>query len=145
METDRIEELIVEGTEGLFEDAEFRIALHVTLRIATEFCEFLLTHGEKPPIKEVTWNMDTIRSGMDQLFSLANICRLTETGSAIQKIDSYLGGSGPELREAFLNHFHQLAASDTNAFQRLALLLALGRLELLFLPQNFFWVLLEEV
>ncbi len=45
------------------------------IRIAGDFYDFLAkSHGE-PRAREVAYVLDTIRSGMDEFFSLAYICR----------------------------------------------------------------------
>src|SRR6516162_1617001 len=76
----RIEEQIVAGSEDFFGEPDIRKDLHVTIRIAGDFYNFLVKSGENPPAAEVTYVSDTIRSGMDQFFSLAYICKVINTG-----------------------------------------------------------------
>lgn len=135
---DRIEELIVAGSEGFFEERELRKDLHVTIRIARDFYDFLVKFGEEPHPKETAYVMDTIRSGIDCFFDLAYVCRVINTGPDTWSFDPHLHSGFPELRQKFLRDFESLAESpDANAADRLATLLALTHLELVFLGQHF--------
>jgi hypothetical protein len=82
--------------------------------------------------------MDTIRSGMDQFFALAYICRVINTGPDTWSFDSQVHWDFPALREKFLRGFENLAESpDASSVDRLASLLALTHLELVFFGQHF--------
>ena len=135
---DRIEELIVAGSESFFAESAIREDLHVTIRIAKDFYDFLVKSGEQPPSKEVAYVTDTIRSGMDQFFALAYLCRVINTGPEAWSFDPHAQWNFPALREKFMHGFEQLARTpDVNAVDRLAALLALTHLELVFLAQYF--------
>lgn len=134
----RIEEEIVAGSEGFFDEPEIREDLHVTIRIAGDFYNFLVKCGENPPAGEVTYVSDTIRSGMDEFFALAYICKVIDTGRDTWTFDPHARWSFPALREKFLCGFERLAGSpDAKAPQKLASLLGLVHLELVFLAQHF--------
>jgi hypothetical protein len=102
--------------------------------------------GEEPPLKETAYVMDTIRSGLDCFFDLAYVCRVINTGPDTWRLDPYVPSGFPELRQKFLRDFDSLAeSSEANAVVRLASLLALTHLELLFLAQRFPSALLGDV
>jgi hypothetical protein len=135
---DRIEELIVTGSEGFFDEPSIRCDLRITIRIARDFYDFLVKSGEQPPAREVAYVMDTIRSGMDQFFALAYLCRVIDTGAETWVFDPHAQWDFPALRERFIRGFEQLAGSpDASAVDRLSSLLALTHLELVFLGQHF--------
>jgi hypothetical protein len=91
----RIEEQIVAGSEGFFDEPEIRKNLHVTIRIAGDFYNFLVKSGENPPAAEVTYVSDTIRSGMDEFFALAYICKVIDTGRDTWAFDP---AGGPQIQ-----------------------------------------------
>lgn len=133
----RIEDSIVTGSEGFFDERNIRDDLHVVIRIAGDFYDFLVKSGERPPAKEIDYMMGTIRSGMDEFFSLAYLCG-TITGSETWSFDRDVHWNFPALRESFLRGFEHLTeASDVSAVDGLASLLSLTRLELVFLAQHF--------
>lgn len=134
----RIEDRIVAGSEDFFDEPAIREDLHVTIRIAGDFYTFLVKSGETPSLGEVTYVSDTIRSGMDEFFALAYICKVINTERDTWAFDPHVRWDFPALREKFLRGFEQLAESpDANAAQILASLLALTHLELVFLAQHF--------
>jgi hypothetical protein len=134
----RIEDPIVAGSEGFFDEVDIRECLHVTVRIANDFYAFLIKFGETPPAEEVTYVMDTIRSGTDWFFRLADLCAIINTGRDTWNFDPHLHWDFPALREKFLRNFEHLAgSSDMSVVQRLASVLALTHLELVFLAQHF--------
>jgi len=51
----QIEEAIVTGSEDFFDSPRDREALRVTVRIAQDFYNFLVDHGENPSASEVTY------------------------------------------------------------------------------------------
>jgi hypothetical protein len=134
---DRIENLIVADSEGFFDEPSFRETLHIPLRIARDFFDFLVQHGERPAAKEIDYMMGTIRSGMDQFFELAYLYG-TINQEKEAKFDRQVHGEFPALRERFLRDFERLAQpSRASVGDRLASLLFLTHLELVFLSQQF--------
>ncbi|MGA7380281.1 MAG: hypothetical protein WBX03_05475 [Terriglobales bacterium] len=111
--------------------------LRVTIRIACEFHQFLLNFGETPPLNEVNYVMDTIRSGMDEFFLLAQVCRVLTDEFARWNFDRQVISNFSELRTASLRRFEELTRTDASAGEQLASLLAFVHLELVFLAQNF--------
>ena len=133
----QIEDRIVNGSEGFFDTAELLTDLRITVRIACDFHQFLLNFDDTPPVNEVTYVMDTIRSGMDEFFSLAQICRVIGDEFARWNFDRQVIPSFSELRTACLRRFEVLTRPDASAGELLASLLAFVHLELVFLAQNF--------
>jgi hypothetical protein len=141
--TDHIEELIVKDSEGYFDDDE---DLHVTIRIAEDFYNFLQRFGDTPPPEEITYVSDTIRSGMDALFLLAQSCRAINTPDETWHFAPHRNWNFVGMRQAFLQGFERLANTpDRGPAQRLSWLLELGHLELVFLAQYFPEALFREL
>lgn len=134
---DRIEDPIVNGSEGFFDEPSVREDLHVTIRIAKDFYDFLVKVGETPSADQIDYMIGTIRSGMDWSFQLAYGCRCIDTGGDTWRFDRHTHYSFPELRESFMRRFEHLVESDDSAVNRLASLFALTHLELVFFAQNF--------
>ena len=141
---DRIEEVIVASAEGFFAETNIRQVLHVTIRIASDFYEFLVKFGEQPAAKEIAYVTDTVRSGMDEFFQLAYLCRIINTGPENWRFDPQAHWDFPKLRERFMRSFEQLAGS-ADAITGLASLLELTHLELVFLAQHFPSAILEAI
>ena len=138
---ERIEQIIVDGSEGFFDDSTLREDLHITVRIAGDFYKFLVKSGDSPPAKEIAYVTDTIRSGMDWFFGLAHLCTMIQA----EEVDSHASREFPRLRERFMRDFENLAEStDTSAEAALASLLALTHCELLFLAHNFPSAILKD-
>lgn len=140
---ERIEDQIVKGSEDFFkEDCD----LHVTIRIAHDFYKFLERFGEKPPMREITYVSDTIRSGMDQFFLLADSCTVINVDDDNWRFPMHASGDFPALRHRFLNGFERLANSpDAGAAQMLSWLLELTHLELVFMALHFPWAIFEDL
>jgi hypothetical protein len=49
---ERIEDPIVAASEGFLDEPDIRENLHVTIRIARDFYDFLVKFGDRPPAKE---------------------------------------------------------------------------------------------
>jgi hypothetical protein len=133
---ERIKELIVNGSDGYFDDED--IYLHVTIRIAKDFYDFLVKFGDSPEPYDIDFMMGTIRSGIDEFFQLAYICRaLFEKGFWAGVSDKQVSWNYPELRKDFMRLFEHLEDPDLKVLDRLASLFVLAHLELVFLAQNF--------
>ena len=142
----QIEEAIVAGSEDLFDSPSDRENLRVTVRIARDFYNFLVEHGETPPASEVTYVMDTIRSGMDWFFPLAHACTAINTPRPTWNFDAHRNWDFPSLRQDFLRRFESLSnGPDTGAPEKLAQLLALTHLQLVFLAQHFPSTMFREI
>ena len=135
---DRIAELIVRDAEGFFDEASDREDLYVSIRIAVDFHQFLVAGTQRPSANDVAYVMDTVRSGIDQLFHLANSCRVI-TGSETWPLDRRAYSGFEEIREAFLRHFANLTRDEASSTERLASLLVLSHLELVFVGLGYPW------
>ncbi|GGA61647.1 hypothetical protein GCM10011507_11480 [Edaphobacter acidisoli] len=134
---DHIEKMILDGSCGFFDKFDVE-DLHVTIRIARDFNSFLEKFGENPPTDEIVYVSDTVRSGMDQFFSLAQVCGFIETEDEKWSFDQHLSWNYGALRLEFLDTFERLHESlDVNVVQRLTWLLTLTHLELVFLAKHF--------
>jgi len=135
---ERIEESIVAGSEGFFDDEPTRDNLHITLRTAKDFHEFLVKSGDNPPAAEIQYVMGTIRSGMDWFFGLAHNCAIINTPRNSWNFIPQERWDFCAFRRKFLSNFERLtAATDTGVVDRLALLLELTHMELVFLARHF--------
>ena len=142
----QIEEAIVTGSEDFFDSPRDREALRVTVRIAQDFYNFLVDHGENPSASEVTYVMDTITSGMDWFFSLTRACIVINTPWATWDFDAHRNWDFLSLRQEFLRRFETLAnASDASAPEKLAQLLALTHLQLVFVSRHFPSTMFREI
>lgn len=135
---EKIEESIVAGSEGFFDDQPTRDDLHVTIRIAKDFHEFLVKFGDNPPAAESRYVMGTIRSGMDWFFGLAHDCAIINTPRSSWNFVPQERWDFSGFRRRFLSNFERLTGdTDIGVIDRLALLLALTHMELVFLAQHF--------
>ena len=132
----RIENFIVNASEGFFGEPTGREDLHVTIRIANDFYEFLVTYGDHPPTAEIDYMNGTIRSGMDHFFGLAYACAGV-TGSESWSVETPMPLDFIALRGRFLKGFESFSGSSSDVNAALAALLGLTHLELVFLAQNF--------
>jgi len=135
--TKDIEDRMVAGSEDLYDTPDARMDLHVTIRIACDFHQFLLDHGETPSDLDADYVMGTIRSGMDQYFSLAHSASTISDQFARWNFDQQAISSFPELRSACLRRFQELFNPQATACELLASLIAFVHLELLFLAHTF--------
>ncbi len=142
---DRIEGLIVKETEDLFEGEQDRDTLRNSIRIAYEFHEFLESFGNAPPLDEVNYVIGTIRSGIDDFFTLAHRCVIIDTDRSTWAFEKDPQWSFPRLRTTFFNHFKTLKAAETKAVDRLASLLVLIHLQLMFLSWHFPWTIIDAI
>ncbi len=139
---EQIESFIKKDTDDFFEEPEIRDDLHVTIRIAKDFYDFLKRYDDNPPTTEIDYIMGTIRSGLDHFFSLAYICAIINTGSRAWSFDRQAQWDFVQLRNKFMRDFDSLAASmPTSTIDKLASLLVLVHLELVFMAQHFPFVI----
>jgi hypothetical protein len=142
----QIEGAIIAGSEDFFDRPSDRENLRVTVRVAQDFYNFLVERGENPSASEVTYAMETIWSGMDWFFPLAHACTAINTPRATWDFDARRNWDFPSLRQEFLRRFENLAnGAETGAPAKLAELLALTHLQLVFLAQHFPSTLFKEI
>ena len=132
----QIKSVILRESEGYFDDPKECADLQSTVRIACEFYTFLLRSNGTPELSEADYIVGTIRSGLDEFFSMGRTGEIL-TGLKVQR------GFGPELPRSF----SELKASYASVFQQLSgcthsakaigLLLSLVQMMLLFLTIYF--------
>lgn len=140
-----IENAILADSGGLFDrlatpsgiQSTTRDDLHVTIRIASDFYDFLVKCGESPDAYSIVYMSGTIRSGIDEFYLLAHSCRHAARDGATKSIDPHEHWDFPGLRERFMRGFEHLADPDMSGGDRLVSLFSLTHLELVFLARHF--------
>ena len=141
-----IEQLIASSSEGFFDEPSIREDLHVSLRITSEFHDFLMKHVTDPGAEEIGYMMGTIRSGIDHFFSLAYLCNTIQSSNNEWNIEEPAPFSFAEIRSRSLQSYDSLVSPQArDTIERLAQLLALIHLELLFVARYFPNALLRDV
>jgi hypothetical protein len=134
---DQIEEIILRGSEDFFDQAEDRATLEVTVRICCEFNEFLSkTEGDQPDPSEANYFVGTIRSGMDEYFTMQQWGRILSGLKLQEGFSGKLPQTFAELKAEYEAVFQQVLDCEASA-KAFGLLLSLTRLMLLFLTVYF--------
>lgn len=133
---DQIKAIVVRGSEGFFDNPKDSADLQITVRIACEFYVFLQQSNDPPEFSEARYMADTIRSGLDWFFSMAQTgCILTglklRTGFGPQ-----LPGSFTELKASYISIFQQVQEC-THSAKAIGLLLSLVQIMVLFMTVYF--------
>jgi hypothetical protein len=133
---EQIRDLIL--TESVGDLASSKEDLHVAIRIARDFYNYLRMYEKPPHPVDVSYMLGTIRSGMDFLFLLIPSCIYRDDEEKwIGTFDPLRAWSYPELRKEFLTRFESLASPQLDRADRLVSLFTLKHLELVYLAQNF--------
>jgi hypothetical protein len=111
--------------------------LHVTIRIAKDFYDFLVKYGDSPDGDQIDYMAGTIRSGMDEFYLLAYGCRSIVRGSEGGSFDPHVHSDFPALRERFMREFEHFTDPNMCVADGLATLFLLTHLELVFLARHF--------
>jgi hypothetical protein len=133
----QIETLILRDTGDFFDAAEDRSTLEVTVRICCEFLDFLLNaEGEAPDSSDASYIADTIRSGLDEFFTMAQWGRILKGLRLSQGFEAELPQTFVAFRAKYDATFQELLRCDASvaAFGRL---LSLTQLMILFLAVYF--------
>jgi hypothetical protein len=134
---DQIEAIILRGSEGFFDEPEDRTTLEVTVRICCKFFDFLReTRGETPDPSEVNYIAGTIRSGMDEYFTMEQWGRILRGLKLQEGFSDKLPQSFVELKTEYEAVFQRVLDCDVSA-EAFGLLLSLTKLMLLFLTVYF--------
>lgn len=135
---DQIEAIILLGAGDFFDAAEDRSALEVTVRICCEFYDFLMGAGDEPDSSDANYMASTIRSGMEEFFTMEQYGRiwsglkLREGFSSSGKLPQTFA----ELKTEYEVIFQQVLDCEVSA-KAFGLLLSLTRLMLLFVTAYF--------
>ena len=135
---DEIEAIILLGAERFFDAAEDRSALEVTVRICCEFYDFLMGAGDEPDSSDANYMASTIRSGMEEFFTMEQYGRIW-SGLKLQEGFSSSGKlpqTFAELKTEYEVIFQQVLDCEVSA-KAFGLLLSLTRLMLLFVTAYF--------
>jgi len=135
---EEIEAIILRGADEFFDAPEDRSALEVTVRICCEFYDFLMGAGDEPDSSDANYMASTIRSGMEEYFTLEQYGRVL-SGLKLQQGFSN-SGKLPQtfagLKAEYETTFKQVLDCDVSA-KAFGLLLSLTKLMLLFLTVYF--------
>ncbi len=138
---EQIEDAISAGSEL---HSTYRNDLHVTIRIAKDFYDFLAKHRDAPDGEQIDYMAGTIRSGIDEFYLLAYGCRGIIKDEANWNLDPQEQWNFPVLRERFMKTFEHLVEPDLRASERLTSLFVLTHLELVFLALYFPFAIFAE-
>jgi hypothetical protein len=133
---DHIEGVILREAEEFFDAAEDRSALEVTVRICCEFYEFLMNARGEPDSSDANYMASTIRSGMEEYFTLEQYGRVLSGLKLQQGFCGKLPQTFGELRTEYDAIFQQVLDCEASA-KAFGLLLSLTKLMLLFLAVYF--------
>ena len=133
---DQIEGIILRGAEDFFDAAEDRSALEVTVRICCEFYEFLMNAGDEPDSSDANYMASTIRSGIEEYFTLEQYGRVLGGLKLQQGFLRKLPQTFGEFKEEYEAIFQQVLDCEVSA-KAFGLLLSLTKLMLLFLAVYF--------
>jgi hypothetical protein len=133
---DQIEGIILRGARDFFDAAEDRSALEVTVRICCEFYEFLTNAGDEPDSSDANYMASTIRSGIEEYFTLEQYGRVLSGLKLQQGFAGKLPQTLDELKTEYEAIFQQVLDCEVSA-QAFGLLLSLTKLMLLFLTVYF--------
>lgn len=142
---DDMKGMILRDSHGFLNEEDLE-TLHVTIRIARDFNDFLEKFEDNPPPGEIVYISDTIRSGIDEFFTLAQTCGVVDIEDRRWRFDPHLHSDYHSLRREFLDRFKRLSqSSEADLIQRLFWLLTLVRLELTFLAQHYPFSIVKEI
>jgi hypothetical protein len=128
--------IIVRDAEGYFDDPSESEAMQITVRIACEFLVFLRQSNDVPELSKAEYMAETIRSGLDWFFSMAQTGRIL-TGLKLKTgFGPKLPSTYSELKDSYESVFHQLLEAS-HSVKAVGLLLSLVQMMLLFMTFYF--------
>jgi hypothetical protein len=133
---EQIEGIILRGADDFFDAAEDRSALEVTVRICCEFYEFLTNAGNEPDSSDANYIASTIRSGIEEYFTLEQHGRVFRGLKLQEGFSGKLPQTFVGLKTEYEAIFQQVLDCDKSA-KAFGLLLSLTRLMMLFLTAYF--------
>lgn len=132
----QIRAIVVRESEGFFDDQKEHADLQNTIRIACEFYLFLQKSDGTPEVSEVDYVAGTIRSGLDEFFSMSQTGRILAGLKLKTGFGQKLPNSFSELKASYDSIFHQLLEC-THSAKAIGLLLSLVQMMLLFMAVYF--------
>jgi hypothetical protein len=133
---EEIEAIILRGSEGFFDDAEDRSALEVTVRVCCEFYDFLVRTTDVPDSSDANYMASTIRSGMDEYFTMEQYGRILGGLKLLEGFSGKLPQTFAELKKEYVAIFQQVLDCEVSG-KAFGLLLSLTKLMLLFMTVYF--------
>lgn len=133
---EEIEAIILRGADDFFDAPEDRSALEVTIRICCEFYDFLVRASDPPDSSDANYMASTIRSGMDEYFTMEQYGRILGGLKLQEGFSGKLPQTFVELKTEYEAIFQQVLECDASA-KAFGMLLSLTKLMLLFLTVYF--------
>ena len=133
---EQIEAVILRGADDFFDAPEDRSALEVTVRICCEFYDFVTRATDPPDSSEANYMASTIRSGMDEYFTMEQYGRILSGLKLQEGFSAKLPQSFVELKAEYEAVFHRVLGCEVSG-EAFGLLLSLTKLMLLFLTVYF--------
>ena len=133
---DQIEGIILRGADDFFDAPEDRSALEATVRICCEFYDFLIGAEDQPDSSDSNYMASTIRSGVDEYFTLEQYGRILNGLTLREGFSGKLPQTFAELKKEYEAIFQEVLDCEVSA-KAFGLLLSLIRLMLLFLTAYF--------
>lgn len=128
--------ILVRDAEGYFDAPREKENLQITVRIACEFLMFLQRSNNMPEWDGAEYMAETIRSGLDWFFSMAQTGRIL-TGLELKSgFGPKLPGTFSELKDSCESLFQQVLESN-HSVKALGLLLSLVQMMFLFMTVYF--------
>jgi hypothetical protein len=133
---ERVTAVILRDSEGFFDDAKESESLQITVRVVCEFFIFLQQSNDVPELGEAEHMAETIRSGLDWFFSMAQTGRIL-TGLKLQRgFGPKLPSTFSELKTSYASVFDQVLES-AHSVKAMGLLLSLIQMMFLFMAVYF--------
>ena len=133
---EEIEAIILRGADDFFDAPEDRSALEVTIRICCEFYDFLMNAGDTPDPSDANYMASTIRSGIEEYFTLEQYGRVLSGLKLQEGFSGKLPQTLAELKTEYEAIFQQVLDCEVSV-KAFGLLLSLTKLMLLFLTVYF--------
>ncbi|HXM16358.1 MAG TPA: hypothetical protein VN933_14030 [Candidatus Eremiobacteraceae bacterium] len=133
---EEIEAIILRGADDFFDAPEDRSALEVTVRICSEFYDFLMGAVDPPDASDANYMASQIRSGIEEHFTLEQYGRVLSGLKLQEGFSGKLPQTFGELKTEYEAIFQQVLDCDVSA-KAFGLLLSLTKLMLLFLTVYF--------
>jgi len=139
----QIEKLVLQETEGFFEDQPAEPhgpgeCLRVTIRIAADFRDFL-EKDESPTPDEISYMMGTIQSGIDHFVLFGHLCWMFSGLQESWIPELCVHQSFSRTKADVLRFFETLVATSSSPVERVASLLSLVRIQLAFFAHFYPW------
>jgi hypothetical protein len=124
---------LVNDTEQNFFDKEEPRLLRVSIRIANEFYQFLLTQqgGNFPSFIQAEYEIGTIRSGMDSFLDMRYAAQLVQMDPIREPIKAQLQ-SFPEFKIVYNSHIQRMTDPEISFYDFYCSLIILWKLQIVF-------------